>query len=177
MRPLVVSLLCLLGACHGGPGGPDTMPSPSPSPTSVPGGTLQGMYLLRIEPSATCGAPGPAFTLPVEAAVADTPRATGFSLVVPDTGRLTDFEMELQYAAPQVRGALGTTANGELSREAVRLWIRAIVEGPVTTVGSPPGQVLQGTLIGYLAFGRDRDPEGALGSCTSLASRFSLTRP
>jgi hypothetical protein len=141
----------------------------------VPGGTLQGNYILRIEPSATCGAPGTAFTFPVEATAADTPRAPGYSLVIPDTGRLTALEMELQYVTPQVRGSLGTIQSGEMSREAIRLWIRSVVEGPVVTLGRPPAQVLEGRLIGYLAFGRERHEEGALGSCTSLAHRFTLT--
>jgi hypothetical protein len=166
----------LLAACHGGrPDTPDATPSPSPSPTSVPGGTLQGNYLLRIEPSAGCAAPGTVFTFPVQATAADTPRAQGFSMIVPDTGRVTDFEIELRYMGTDVRGAIGTTASGEPSREGIRLWIRAIASGPVTTVGRPPGQVLQGGLSGYLAFGRDRDPEGALGSCTSEGHHFRLT--
>jgi hypothetical protein len=174
---MAFALLAALGGCHGSPGGPDPVPSPSAPPSPVPGGTLQGSYILRVEPSATCGAPGTAFTFPVDATAADTSVAPGFSLVIPDTGRLTALEMELQYLTPVVRGSLGTIQTGEMSREAIRLWIRSVVEGPVTTVGQGPGQVMQGTMIGYMAFGRGLNEEGALGSCTSLAHHFSLTRP
>jgi hypothetical protein len=173
-RPLVFAVVVALAACRGGPAAPDPTPSPSPSPATVPGGTLEGVYLLRIQPAAGCPAPGSVFTFPMNAVRADTARSPGFQLVIRDSPRIPALEMELMYQAPDVRGGVGTTHEGEMSREGIRVWAHTVGWGGVTTRGSGPGQVLQGTLMGSLAFGRDRDPEGALGACTSLAHQFSL---
>ena len=165
-------LAAVLAATSCGGGSP-TRPSPSPTPTPRdPGGVVTGLYQLRVEPAAACPAPARVFTFTVDAA-ADAARYPGVQIV--DRGTPLGVEMELLYQTPVVRGGLVTTGDGVLANEGLRLWVRAIARGDVSSLRGQRGEVTQGTLDGTLSFGGPNDDEGALGSCTSGSHTWSLS--
>lgn len=167
-----VAAALAFSTCGGGPG-----PSPSPSPSApdiVPGGTVRGRYTLRLEPAAGCTTPAAAFSFPVTAEPADTPRTPAVQALL-DGPVPSALELELRYETPTLRGGIGTTGDGVASTEGFRVWVRGIGAGAVaTTRPATTGEVSQGTLAGSLAFGRLGDEEGALGTCTSTVHRWSL---
>ena len=69
---------------------------------------------------------------------------------------------------------MGTTGDGVLSNEGSRAWIHAIGTGRVTHASDGRGEVVTGTLMGYLALGGAFGEEGALGTCTSRTHGFTL---
>jgi hypothetical protein len=150
---------------------PTTPPSPTPTPPPSLGGTLTGRYILRVEPAAECAAPAVRFSFAVQAVPADTPRYAGVEVLL--EGESSSLEIELQSTSPTVRGGLGTTERGAAAMEGMQLWIHGIGSGTVTNRGGP-GEVAEGTLSGELAFGRNEDDEGSLGTCASLGHRWSL---
>jgi len=148
-------------------------PSPSPTPTPrEPGGPVTGLYQLRVEPAAACPAPARVFTFNVEAAP-DPARYPGVQIV--DRSSPLGLEMELLYLTPVLRGGLGTTGDGVLANEGLRLWVRVIAQGEVSSLRGQRGEVTQGTLNGTMSFGGPNDDEGALGSCSSGSHTWSLS--
>jgi hypothetical protein len=73
-------------------------------------------------------------------------------LLVPN-GSLSQVELEAVYENFAIHGGLGTTNDpaGAVSEEHQRVWIHAIAAGPVLRAADSRGQVLTGTLAGYLA--------------------------
>src|SRR5690242_10803252 len=130
----------------------------SPVDGPVPGGVLQGNYILRVQPSSECQAPVRTFSIAVTARVANSERGDGFQILPqgieppsPPASRLSQaaiVELELRYATPDVHGGLGTTGTGVAATEGFQLWSHAIATGTVMHVGSAPGEIDNGTLMG-----------------------------
>jgi hypothetical protein len=161
----------LAAACGSGPSGPSG--SPSPSPTTAPaGGVVSGRYLLQITPSAGCALSRATLSFPMDAAAAGTFPHPGVQVLL--VGAPSALEAELMSPEGSVRGGIGTTGAGALSNETVRLWIHAIAAGSVTRAADGRGEVVSGTLMGYVALGRPDDDEGALGTCNARDHAFAL---
>jgi hypothetical protein len=83
-------------------------------------------------------------------------------------------ELEFKYTAFILRGGMGTTGDGVVANEGLRLWMHAIGTGSVTQTSDGHGEVMAGTLMGYLALGSPTDEEGALGTCSAVDHTFTL---
>jgi hypothetical protein len=166
-----LALLALAAGCGGSsPVGP--MPSPSPSPTAQPGGTLVGRYTLSITPSASCAMPRTPITFPMTAADAGVTTHPGVQVLLDPNGfRL---ELEALHESFAVHGGLGTKEDGVVSDQNQRVWVRAIGAGPVLRATDGRGEVLTGTLAGYLALANLDGPEGQLGTCSAADHALSL---
>jgi hypothetical protein len=106
------------------------------------------------------------------AAAAGTSPHPGVQVVL--DGNPSELEWELLNESFTVRGGLGTTGDGVLSNEAARMWVHAIGNGAVTRASDGRGEVVSGTLMGYLALGGPDDDEGALGTCSARDHTFTL---
>ncbi len=84
------------------------------------------------------------------------------------------FEWEALSATFTLRGGLGTTLEGVLADEGARLWLHVIANGQVQRASDGRGQIVTGTLAGYLALGGFSGQEGELGTCTATDHAFSL---
>jgi hypothetical protein len=165
-----LAAIALIVGC-GGADPPNGSSSPSPSPSSpVTGGTVSGPYLLEIRPATGCGMGGP-LSFPMTAAAAGVTPYPGVQVLVVGSDTL---ELELLSAAATLTGGFGTTEQGALANETIRLWIRAIGSGAVTRAPDGRGQVVGGRLAGYVAFGHAAGAEGSLGSCDSVEHSFTL---
>ena len=170
LRIVVASAALIFAGC--GPSGP-AGPTPSPSPSGPkPGGAVSGHYVLQVQPGAGCVMPRGSLSFPMVAAQAGALPHPGVQVVV--EGSPASLELELEQADFTLRGGFGTTGAGVLSSEGVRLWISSIGAGPVTQASDGRGEIVTGSLGGYLALGREPDEEGSLGTCTALDHTFSL---
>ena len=167
---VAVVLAALLPACGSSPGGPDGTPTPTPTPAAP--GPVTGRYLLQITPAASCGPPIPTFSFPMDAAVGGTPPKTGTQVVL--TGDPGALEAEFLNESQSLRGGVGTTADGALANESLRLWVRVIGSGPVVRANDGRGEVRTGTMMGFVAFGGANGDEGELGSCSASNHTFVL---
>jgi hypothetical protein len=165
-----VALLAAVG-CGGAdaPGGPSS-PSPPPSASPQAGGALTGAYVLEVRPAAACGMGGP-LSFPMTAAAAGTSPYPGVQVLFAGSETL---ELEFLSSTTEVTGGFGTTEDGALANETVRLWIHAIGTGAVTRATDGRGQITAGRLAGYIAFGHANGDEGSLGSCDSSGHSFIL---
>jgi hypothetical protein len=161
---------CLGSACGSGPGGPNLSPSPSPSPQA--GGPVTGRYLLQITPGPSCPVPRGTLSFPMQAASAGQAPHPGVQvLILGDGSRL---ELEFLSTTVELRGGLGTTADGVLANEGLRAWVNAIGTGPVRRAADGRGEVLTGTLAGYLALAPANGDVGDLGECSATDHAFAL---
>jgi hypothetical protein len=163
----VVAALLVYASCGGGPGGPDAVPTPSPTPALTPGGVINGRYLLKIELARECAGSTPTLTFAMDG----RPVTTGLRLGVQVALQYNPvLEMELEYDSPNLQGNIGTSGDSVAAMELRDrpLWIYGIVTGVVSSEPGGPGQVLQGTLVGEVAFDR---PDA---SCFSTAHHWSL---
>lgn len=173
LRRASAPVAILLAVGCGGAGAPHEPSSPSPPPSSSPpaGGALAGPYLLEVQPAASCAMGGP-LTFPMTAAAAGASPYPGVQVLVAGPGET--LELELRSTAGTVTGGFGTTEDGALANETVRLWMHAIGTGAVTRAADGRGQVASGRLAGYVAFGHANGEEGSLGSCDSVSHSFTL---
>jgi hypothetical protein len=164
-----LATLALVVGCGGAdpPNGPSS-PSPPPSPQTV--GPVAGAYRLEIRPAAACAMGGP-LAFPMVASAAGTAPYAGVQVLLAGSDPL---ELELLSAASTLTGGFGTTEQGALANESIRLWIRAIGSGPVTRAADGRGEVVSGRLAGYVAFGHAGGEEGSLGACDSVEHTFTL---
>jgi hypothetical protein len=169
-RPAGVLLLLMLPACGGNPGMPT--PSPSPSASAQPGGPVTGAYTLQITPSASCAFSRAPQSFPMAAAAGGASPHPGVQIVLDPNGFL--FEKEDLSDVVSLRGGLGTTEAGVLSDQNMRVWIHAMGTGPVQRASDGRGQILTGTLAGYLALANAAGREGDLGTCTAPDHSFTL---
>jgi hypothetical protein len=171
LRLGALALFALAAGCGGSnPIGP--MPSPSPSPTTQPGGAIAGGYTLSITPSASCGMSRAPITFLMTGADAGVTTHPGVQVLLDPNGfRL---ELEAVYESFLIHGGLGTYQPGVVSDQNQRVWIHAIGAGPVLRATDGRGQVLTGTLAGYLALANSDGSEGQLGSCTAADHALSL---
>jgi hypothetical protein len=170
-RPAAALAAIALVVSCGGADGPQNPSSPSPPMSPSPGGAVAGAYLLEVRPAATCTMGGP-LTFPMTAVAAGVAPYPGVQVLVVGDVRL--LELEFLSAANTLTGGLGTTEDGILANEGVRMWVHAIGTGPVTRATDGRGQIAAGQLAGYVAFGVANGPEGSLGSCDSVAHSFAL---
>ena len=85
-------------------------------------------------------------------------------------------ELEALYESFQIHGGLGTKNDqeGAVSEQGQRVWIHAIAAGPVLRSTDSRGEVLTGTLAGYLALATVGGFEGELGTCSAADHALSL---
>jgi len=76
-------------------------------------------------------------------------------------------ELELKYTDFTLEGGFGTTGDGVVSNEARQFWVNAIGTGQVTQASDGRGEVLSGSLRGYLEV-EGTDP------CTATNHSFTL---
>ncbi|HEY8149933.1 MAG TPA: hypothetical protein VIK51_13595 [Vicinamibacteria bacterium] len=173
LRLGVLALFALAAGCGGSnPIGP--MPSPSPSPTAQPGGAIAGFYTLSITPSASCAMSRAPITFLMTGADAGATTHPGVQVLLDPNGyRL---ELEAVYESFVIRGGLGTKNDqeGAVSEERQRVWIHAIAAGPVLRATDSRGEVLTGTLAGYVALAPIDGFEGDLGTCSAADHALSL---
>jgi hypothetical protein len=166
-------LLFLLATCGSNPGGPT--PSPSPTASSPqPGGAVTGPYTLQITPSATCAMSRQTLSFLMVAGDGGATSHPGVQVLLDPNGRYFEWEALSNPAAFTLRGGLGTTQDGVLSNENMRLWVHAIASGSVVRASDGRGQITSGTLSGYLALGSFSSLEGELGTCTATDHAFTL---
>jgi hypothetical protein len=166
-----VALFALAAGCGGSnPGGP--MPSPSPSPTAQPGGTIAGAYTLSITPSASCAMSRTPITFLMTGADAGVTTHPGIQVLIDPNGRR--LELEAVYENFAIHGGLGSSDDILLSEQGQRVWVRAIASGPIVRATDGRGELLTGTLAGYLALATMNGTEGELGSCSAADHALSL---
>jgi len=172
--PLAALLVSLLAAgCGSGPSDPSA--SPTPTPTATPpltASSVTGRYVLEIVPAPGCNMSRTPLSFPMVAAVAGTSPHPGVQVVL--DGNPGELELELLFDNGTLRGGLGTTGDGVLANEALRLWMHAVGNGSLTRASDGRAQLLTGTLMGYVALGRPNDDEGALGTCSARDHTFTL---
>ena len=168
---MVAAALAVAG-CGGSeaPGRPDPIPSTSPSPGGGPGGALAGNYILQVTPAPGCVMRNVA-SFPMAASAGGTNPHPGVQVILRGSDVL---QIEFLSAVDSVTGGLGTTEQGALANESVRVWMRTIGTGTVTRASDGRGQIAAGVMAGYLAYGSANGGEGTLGSCDSLAHTFTL---
>lgn len=173
LRLGVLALVASVAGCGGSnPIGP--MPSPSPSPTPQPGGTITGRYTLSLTPSASCAMSRTPITFLMTGADAGVTTHPGIQVLLDPNGfRL---ELEAVYESFVIHGGLGTRNDreGVVSEQGQWVWVHAIGAGPVLRAADGRGEVLTGTLAGYLALGTLGGFEGELGTCSAADHALSL---
>ena len=169
-----VALFALAGGCGGSnPGGP--MPSPSPSPTAQPGGTIAGAYTLSITPSASCAMSRTPITfLMMNGGDAGVTTHPGVQFLLDPKGTLSRFELEAVYESFAIHGGLGTNEVAAVSDQGQWVWVRAIASGPIVRATDGRGELVTGTLAGYLALAPVGGSEGDLGTCSAADHALSL---
>jgi hypothetical protein len=175
-RAGVMAIVVFLAGCGGSnPGSP--MPSPSPSPTAQPGGAIAGGYTLSITPSASCAMSRTPITFLVTGADAGVTTHPGVQVLRDPSGTLSRFELEAVYESFALHGGLGTNEVAAVSEQGQWVWVRAIAAGPVLRhPADGRGEVLTGTLAGYLALANINGAEGELGTCSAADHALSLRR-
>jgi hypothetical protein len=165
-----LALLALAAGCGSNPIGP--MPSPSPSPTAQPGGVIAGGYTLSITPSASCAMSRTPITFPMTGADGGATTHPGVQVLLDPNGfRL---ELEALYESFAIHGGLGTKEDGVVSDQNQRVWVRAIGTGPIVRATDARGELLTGTLAGYLALATNSGAEGELGTCNAADHALTL---
>jgi hypothetical protein len=92
-------------------------------------------------------------------------------LLDPNARRL---ELEAVYENFAIHGGLGTSDDLVLSDQGQRVWVRAIASGPIVRATDGRGELLTGTLAGYLALATSNGVEGELGTCSAADHALSL---
>jgi len=176
LRLGALALVALAAGCGGSnPIGP--MPSPSPSPTAQPGGTIAGGYRLSITPSASCAMSRTPITFLMTGADAGVTTHPGVQVLLEPNGTLDQFELEALYESFAIHGGLGTRNDqaGVVSEQGQWVWVHAIAAWPVLRAAADGrGEVLTGTLAGYLALATVGGSEGELGTCSAADHALSL---
>lgn len=155
-------------SCGSGPG----TPTPSPSASAQPGGPVTGRYLAQLTPGPGCAMARAPLSVPVQAAAAGTTPHPGVQVLLVGDG--SRFELELLSTEIALRGGVGTTADGVLANEGLRVWVRGIAAGSVFRSSDGRGQVTTGTLSGSMALATANGNEGDLGTCNATDHTFTL---
>jgi hypothetical protein len=171
LRLGALALFALAAGCGGSnPIGP--MPSPSPSPTALPGGPITGGYTLSITPSASCAMSRTPITFLMTGADAGVTTHPGVQFLLEPNGSF--LELEAVYESFAIHGGLGTSDAIVVSDQGQRVWVRAIASGPIVRATDGRGELLTGTLAGYLALAPVGGVEGDLGTCSAADHALSL---
>jgi hypothetical protein len=133
---------------------------------------VAGNYTLQITPSASCPMARTPLSFPMTAATTSPTTHPGVQVLLDPNG----FQMELEAIEENftIRGGLGTYPGGVPSDQRVRLWMRAIAAGSVQRSANGNGEVVTGTLAGYLALAAEGEFEGSLGTCNAADHAFTL---
>jgi hypothetical protein len=83
-------------------------------------------------------------------------------------------ELEAVYENFAIHGGLGTSDDVVVSEQGQQVWVRAIAAGPVLRATDGRGEVLTGTLAGYLALANIGEVEGQLGTCSAADHALNL---
>jgi hypothetical protein len=132
---------------------------------------VAGAYTLQITPSASCAMARTPLTFSMTAAATAPTTHPGVQVLLDPNGRR--LELEAIEESFTIRGGLGTNQEGVTSDQGPWLWVRAIASGSVQRSASGSGEVLTGTLAGYLALGQAA-VEGSLGTCNAADHAFTL---
>jgi hypothetical protein len=98
----------------------------------------------------------------------------GVQILLDPNGSLSRLELEAVYESFAIHGGLGTNEVGAVSDQGQWVWVHAIGAGPVLRATDSRGQVLTGTLAGYLALAPAGGFEGELGTCSAADHALSL---
>jgi hypothetical protein len=158
-RGLLVALAVVAAGCG--------EPNPGTPPGTRMGGTLSGRYRLELKLASSCSAAAVTATFPVQLAASGSSPHPGIQVTL-DGGDPGLLELELKYTDFVLEGAFSTTDDGARSDQAREAWVNAIGRGAVTQTSDGRGQVMSGTLRGYLEI------EGT-AACTATDSAFTLT--
>src|SRR5262249_42527020 len=120
LPPAIVALV-LLSACGSSPGTPTPSPSPSASAPQL-GGPVTGRYVIQITPSASCTMSHPTLSFPMAAADAGASPHPGVQVLLDPNGFRFEWEALSLTSTFTLRGGLGTTQEGVLADENMRLW-------------------------------------------------------
>jgi hypothetical protein len=133
---------------------------------------VAGAYTLQITPSASCPMARTPLSFPMTAATTSPTTHPGVQVILDPNGRFMELEaIEENFT---IRGGLGTYDSGVRSDQGVWLWVRAIAAGAVQHSANGNGEVVAGTLAGYLALANEGEFEGSLGTCNAADHAFSL---
>jgi hypothetical protein len=135
---------------------------------------VTGRYVIQITPSATCTMSHSTLSFPMAAADAGASPHPGVQVLLDPNGFRFEWEALSLASTFTLRGGLGTTQEGVLSDENMRLWLHVIASGQVQRATDGRGQIATGTLAGYLALGSFNGQEGELGTCTATDHAFTL---
>ena len=162
-KPALFICVALAGALAGCGGGG----SPTPSEPSGPkaGGTMSGRYTLQLTPAASCG--GRAVSFSVEVTRTSSSPHPGAELLLSGVSP-SPLELELKYTDDTLEGGVGIYDDGFSSAEGLPTWVNAIASGKTTQTSDGRGEVVSGTLRGYLEI------EGVMNACTASNHTFSL---
>lgn len=127
---------------------------------------------MQIIPSASCAMPRTPVSFPMTAGAAGVTPHPGVQVLLDPNG--LRLELEAVYENFIVRGGLGTTGAGVVADQNLRVWVHAVGTGPVLRAVDGRGEVLTGTLAGYLALANVDDFEGQLGTCSATDHALSL---
>jgi hypothetical protein len=132
---------------------------------------VAGNYTLQITPSASCPMARTPLSFPMTAATTSPTTHAGAQVILDPNG----FRLELEAIEENftIRGGLGTNPEGVPSDQGPWLWVRAIAAGAVQRSANGNGEVVTGTLAGYLALG-EVAVEGSLGTCNATDHAFTL---
>jgi hypothetical protein len=133
---------------------------------------VAGAYTLRITPSASCAMDRTPLSFPMTAAPTAPTTHPGAQVLLDPNG----YQMELEVIEENftIRGGLGTYPGGVPSDQGVWVWVRAIAAGSVQRSANGNGEVVTGTLAGYLALAGLGEFEGARGTCNAADHAFTL---
>ncbi len=126
---------------------------------------MSGLYTLQLLPAASCN--GRTVTFNVQVTQTGSSPHPGVQLL------WTGFdppllELELKYTNNTLEGGVGTTGDGLPSNEGPYVWVNAIASGQTTQTSAGRGEVVSGTLRGYLEI------DGIMSACTSASHSFTL---
>ena len=152
-------LIALAAACCGGSSGPTEPSGPKP------GGTISGAYTLQLTPAASCN--GRAVTFAVQVTQSGSAPHPGSQLLLAGSDPAL-LELELKYTDDTLEGGIGTTGDGVPSSEGPSVWVNAIASGKTTQTSDGRGEVVSGTLRGYLEI------DGVMAACSSTGHGFTL---
>lgn len=155
--PLAALLLC--ASCGGDSSGPSEPSGPQP------GGTITGAYTLQLTPAPSCN--GRAVTFAVQVTQSGSAPHPGSQLLLV-SGDPALLELELKYTDNTLEGGIGTIGDGVPSSEGPQVWVNAIASGKTTQTSDGRGEVVSGTLRGYVEI------EGVTAACTSTGHTFTL---
>ena len=156
-RAMLLLIAALAAACGSsnpaGPSGPK------------PGGTITGRYTLELVPAASCNGRTVSFLVEVTQTGTSPYPGAQLLLVGADPAIL---ELELKYVGDSLEGGIGTTGDGVPSSQGPQAWVNAIASGKTTQTSDGRGEVVSGTLRGYLEI------EGVMNACNAPNHGFTL---